>query len=647
MSCRRAVTLLGAVLAAAGGADLYSAPPQDRIEPDTPPEAIERLAAREEPPLWRIPLGAVHVDDMRPLGPGRLLVGLKEDKPRLPNQDYLLVDLAAGTVLWRFERKEKGEFEPILALSDIIVFRARERDKYTIVVVDADSGTERWKTSIKGDEVRFYPLPTFDRILVERRDKKRVELTALTLSDGERAWRNEHERDDSERGPPPPTIWMGAVWQFYAGVECIDPEDGTVLWSRTDLVRDLADPPPQVEGESLFLALGHDLVALDIPSGATTWSASLSGYTVVTNIYPYDATIYVRGVANETGRRTSDGRGAFLLSAFRRDDGAFLWSRRTVQPTVSNLVEVDGRLYVATPTSLVAIDAASGEEAFEAEVESTARLYPVQIRAYPDRIAFIGELLVAAYDPVTGDQSYRHGVTPISQETSLSGLDASIPRLQAQLTQLASTLGGSAGPGAGTFAAAEATRYQNLANHYHNQAFSQRQLGDYQGAAMSDLRGQMESDWSGAFSGIAMVASLIELHAQLRRIELQAEMATYEGMLERQELFRRSILAAYAMAQAGDYVFRPSLQWSRGETYIALTLIHLPTGRRRITALSPDYLRYGLWNYVDIERGIVYHHGIGLDPSAYEYSQKHNFEFSGKVRTVNTFLIAAPLRVPR
>lgn len=129
---------------------------------------------------------------------------------------------------------------------------------------------------------------------------------------------------------------------------------------------------------------------------------------------------------------------------------------------------------------------------------------------------------------------------------------------------------------------------------------------------------------------------------------LQKWVRHYEDILARQKLFRRSIISAYRIADLGDYVFRPHMQVdAQGEgSYAAISIVHLPTGRRRTMVASPSYLEYGLWNWVDLEKGILYHHGLGLDPSRYEYGETENVGTYGKARVLKSFLIAVPLVMP-
>jgi hypothetical protein len=118
--------------------------------------------------------------------------------------------------------------------------------------------------------------------------------------------------------------------------------------------------------------------------------------------------------------------------------------------------------------------------------------------------------------------------------------------------------------------------------------------------------------------------------------------------IERQELFRKSILASYVQAETAEHFYRPNLVFrDPADTFSTIAIVHLPTGRRDETVLSPQYLSYGLWQVVDFETKVVYHSNIGLDPARYELSESRAYYPYSKARTIQTFLIAQPVNIPR
>jgi outer membrane protein assembly factor BamB len=637
--------LLGVVMASAGAmtGGAGSAVAQEQVMPDAPFPIIARQAEKQPPPLWRLALGATRVDVMRPAGAGRLLVGLREDDPALPNAEFLLVRLADGTVLWRVRREAKSTSVPLLVLDDGIVFSTVAPKTSALSVVETATGKERWKRSFKAEDITAHPAPSADRLLLERRRKDRIEITALTLTEGREAWRAEF------RIPPgqtthPPTIWAEGALLFYEGVARVRLEDGSVAWSRPDLILAPADPPPQTEGNTLFLGRGRDVLALDLETGATKWKFAADGYMAITNIYPETATVYLRGIADEAGRQRLPGAGAFVLTALGRPGGALRWHRRTVLPTMSNLVQAGGRLFAATADRLFGFDAETGELLLNVQVAPGARLYPVRLRAYADRVVFIGEYVIVALDPATGAMRTRVGVTPLSQTASLAGLDASIPRLKAEIADMGGGLSGG-GTSASSWVSSEASRYQNLANQYSRESWSKQSLGDNLGASLADTKARMSSAWSKQMSTVAFAMSIIDLMQALQQARLRAQIAEVQGLLEHQLLFRESILSGYALAESGDYVLRPDLSLREGAEFTSVVLLHLPTGRRQSVIVSANYENHGLWNLYDPDRGVLYHEGIGLDTAAYVWSDKHNVWPHGKVRTIETYLLATPVKL--
>ena len=125
------------------------------------------------------------------------------------------------------------------------------------------------------------------------------------------------------------------------------------------------------------------------------------------------------------------------------------------------------------------------------------------------------------------------------------------------------------------------------------------------------------------------------------------EGARIKSEIKRQELFRASILNSHAQAEEAQYVYRPDrIRKGTGDEFVTLAVIHLPTGERSTTYLSPAYLGRGIWNVVDFERGVVFHAGIGMDPKRYSFGESKNVYGYGQIRAIGSQLIASRIRVP-
>lgn len=634
-----------------------------QMEVGTPPETIRKRAAREKAPLWKIPLGAALVDDMRLLSAARLLISLRKHSQGYPNQAVLLVDTVAGKILWRYDtKKRKGDFQSLLVLEDLLVFRGDRGRKTELITLNTATGQEMWTATFKRkDSPRFYPHAGAGLILVEEKSKRKLTLSGLSLRDGVARWKREFKIEESGSRFPPPIPTGQDVWSFYNGVERLSGSDGSTQWSHNDIRFENYTAPPQADGKDL-LVLGADgrLSTLDASTGSVGWTAMLPRTGRYSNIYPDGEKLYVRGELTASGEAAMGG-GSHILLALQRENGKTLWTYGGNEPSVSNLMEFEGRLYFGTPTSLVALETDSGRHVFSFRINKTSQPYPVRVRVFPDKAIYIGELIVAACNPETGEKVFAHGMSPISTETYLAGLNSAIPKLQEEMSRLSGgqRRGNSSGGvnfSSNSYAKQQIQRYQNMSNSYHRRASSYRSQGKFSEARYYRSLGYMQSQAAGITAqidqsfqqmqaSVNLMFSVLELRASLLRA---FETAAVQAILDRQLLFRKSILSAYALGEDADYVYRPNQKYrSATNQFVTLSVVHLPTGRRRDTYLSPSYFSYGLWNVADLERGVVYHHGLGLDPADYHFSKARNLPPYGKAKTVESFLIAAPIRVPK
>jgi hypothetical protein len=251
---------------------------------------------------------------------------------------------------------------------------------------------------------------------------------------------------------------------------------------------------------------------------------------------------------------------------------------------------------------------------------------------------------VAAYDAKTGALKYSHGMTPICPECHLNGLDAAVPRLKEALQEASGKPTGNLGD-LSRLATEEMVRYQNLANTYSRQASNAASRGDYIGSDLASMKSSFAQHEAKLQANTAFAYAIVDLGLAVRRALEAAAIAT---SIERQEFFRKTILRVYNQAESGEYVYRPHLEWAAADdSFTTLSVVHIPSGKRRDTYLSPTYLSYGLWNLIDFEKGVVYHHGIGMNPSLYELSEARRLYPYSSARTINTFLIAMPVEIPR
>jgi outer membrane protein assembly factor BamB len=606
--------------------------------PNAPDEVIVSRAAGQPKPLWQIPLGPALVEDMTSLGPDRLLVGLRKDFPGLPNLDYMLVDTANGNVLWRFSRdKVKGEYDSLLVLQDLLLFRVDGKKSATLLALDTGTGKQKWTVAKNGEDVSFIPLLAAGSALAVNPGPGSVELACLDLATGREVWKKAIVTSGGADLPQPLPIGED-VLVFYDGLQRLSAKDGQVVYARPELKFDAASPPPQLDGNILWIVDAENrLSALEAASGQGRWAVPLPGRDVYTQIYPLDGHLYLRGI---------DGSNNPQIIRLDPGDGKLLWAHRCRETSVSNLIESDGALYFGTPSLLVAIGAEDGKELFSVQVTTTGRAFPIRLRKIGERLVYIGELVIAAFDARTGKLAYKHGTTPGSEELHLNGLDSAAPNLKDALQE--ARQGGAGDKEAGrmiSLATSESRRYQNMARDYSSRSYSAASRGDTWGSTMLGAQATF-AQREAAFQATMGAAIAITHLAMMYRQFLYAK--SIKTFIERQSLFRKSILSSYAQAETEEFVYRPHLVYrDPADTFSALSVVHLPTGKRTETILSPHYLSYGLWQVVDFDKGVVYHSNIGMDPARYELSESRAYYPYRKARTVNTFLIAQPVKAPR
>jgi outer membrane protein assembly factor BamB len=606
------------------------------LYPNTPDEVITKRAAQQGKPLWQIPLGPALIEDMQIAGPDRLLVSLRKDFPGLPNLDTLLVDTSKGEVLWRYSRdKLKGQYDCLLVLQDLLLFRVDRGKTASLLALDAANGQEKWTAGFRGEKVMFIPFMAGGSALAINPGSDSVELTALALDGGQTLWQKSFRTANGADLPAPQMIGED-ILAFYNGLERLSSKDGKTVFTKPEVVFDANCPPPQVEDEVIWAVhSGNRLSALDGATGQEKWTVDLPGDFSVTNIFPLDGKLYLRG-AGDSGAH---------IHALSRTDGRLLWTYSGIGPSVSNLIESGGTLYFGTPTSLVALNAATGQPVFTVLVTTTGRAFPIRLREAGGRIVYIGELVAAAFDAKTGNLVYKQGMSPGSGELHLNGLDDAAPNLKEELKKASKNPAGGQLRGQASFASAEAARYQNLSLTYRSQASYYWNRGDLNGSSVATMKQSFARHEARLQAMTAFVFNVVDMALMIRQFFIARSIKT---AIERQELFRKSILASYAQAETADYVYRPHhLFRDAADDFSALSIVHLPTGKRSETVLSPHYLSYGLWQIVDFERAVVYHSNIGMDPSRYELSEARAYYPYKKAKTVNTFLIAQPVKIPR
>jgi outer membrane protein assembly factor BamB len=591
-------------------------------------EQIQAQAKKIKPPLWKIPLGPSSIQEMQFLAPGRLFVGLKRIDSVMSNRECMLVDTDRGSVLWRFNREEQGDYNTVLAVENMILFRRDHGSDTKLTALNSADGSVLWTISARTPSPVVLSFPEERLIVIVEREDRRVRFSAHELKSGKSVWSRDREASLPKQMPLP-LVLPEAFVHFYDGTEMVSVKTGKTVWRNADVKSGPQSPPAQLSNGELFLVDGSPaLQVLNAGSGQKLLAERLEQGISFTNISLSREMIYLRGTG--AGRDTKK----YQIIALKRSDGKAAWTYADSDSSVSNIIEENDRAYFGTATSLVALDS-TGKQLFKATASTTGRTYPVQVRAMRDKILFISEVIIAAFDPISGKKHYSHGVTPIQD---LDGLDILIKSRQEELAQ---SKGQQSGFTWSQFYGQESARYQNVASSSYQESSRLFSEGKYGESDMAFGRASAARNSSKAYSLMAFQSAVTELGNSIAEGLKQAQL---QGSINMFKFLHGAILSAYQAAEHGEYVYRPH---TKGTDFTGVAVIHMPTGTYRYFNLSPAYQDYGIWNLIDFRKGIIYHHGLGMGGD-YTFAEPFT-AYTGMIkhRKYNSFLIAQPIEIPK
>lgn len=621
----RIATVILAGLLAAGCIETVT-----KVKFDGSEESIRKEAARNKPVAWQELLGEGRVDDMAPHTERTLFVSIRRNQTKAGNQHAMLFDTVSGRKLWDYDPAErKGEYRTVLMLEELIVLRFDHDGASTLVAISGKNGREIWSVPAARGSAGYAVLPTKRAILAIVTGESGADMSAYDLASGRQLWTRRFPAAGVTAAAP--IVRGETIFSFYGGVQSFSARDGKTIWSRSDIALPENGVAPRMEGDFLYvLDKGKQLHRLAVSSGKGAWTARLAtGATELYNIFPHGERIYLRG------KRTQGSQTVYPLVALSARNGKILWIYNNDSPIVSNLIEIEGRVYYATASRFGALDLVKGSRQVSIPVTNSGRTYPVQLRLVGEKLVFIGELIVAALDVKKSRIAYKHGFDPVAPSASITALDGHIEKLE---SQLAKERGRKTGDGMAAFHSAQAAHWQERSNYYYNLRYSDHSLAS--SPALGSMV-QMNNKFARDASRMAFEASLRNLgDALAKAIKVKA----LAEELESEEFLRRSILLSYGNMVTKDYVYRPTLVYrSSSDQFISLAIVDLQTGRIARTSLSAPHDDLGLWSLLDAEKGVAYHQGVGLDPSRYSYTGKP----AGAAEYLNSFLIAQPVKLPK
>ncbi|MEM8763985.1 MAG: PQQ-binding-like beta-propeller repeat protein [Bacteroidota bacterium] len=590
---------------------------------------IIKRASKQSKPLFQLPIGHSYVQNMQRLEENLLFIGLRETTPRLKSSEYLMLHAETGEILWRWPC-QKGDYSTFWITKGHVILKKEDGKKTTLLALDKKTGKQAWSTAFKNGNIEFLIATESEHWITYSFEKENITVESFSLQTGNSVWKNSWS--ETFDGVPFALLDDDIIFVFTESITAIDVTSGqkkySVNWGR---VRNDSYLLPAFDRQYLYYVdQDHKLKALNKSDGTLLWEKPHDTSSTPTNISVTENTLYIR----------SEGNGPnFQLATASKKAGEIKWKTDFPEALTSNLLEVDSTLYAASASSLFAMKKETGEIQFKKNITRIGQSFPTALRIADSTIVFVGELTVAGFDHKTGKERYKYGFSPVELNLHLNGLDASLPRLTDDLSAINKT---KLDNSASTMASNQRAYYQKMADESYSDYLKYRNEnlpGSSYRTNMARHRSRMYSGMARMQAGLNVSFAILELGDALEQM-IQAQ--TTEAEIRKQEYFRKSILEVYQNALKEDIVIRPNFKnYGTDDNYVSISLIALATGERKNLMLSPQYRQYGLWNLIDTEKRIIYHHGVGMDPKQYKLS-KSRVAPMVSFKLVETFLIAQP-----
>jgi len=485
------------------------------------------------------------------------------------------------------------------------------KDYVTVKAFEIASGKEKWATSLKGDvPIGWLPVERSGNLVAVQKEENKTHMTALDSKTGTKLWETTIKHSAGFHTPPPPVQVGDNIVTFSDGIEAISLDKGITIWRNGDLRLDDHCPSPQISNDTIIiLDKNNSLTWLDSKTGQRINTINVRSSSEYTNIYPVRGRIYLRGKLNN-----SESSKVYFLDAIKNPSGESLWSYLDSLITVSNLIDDNHKVFAATWKGPIAIDWKSGLPLFSTEISGVGMTYPVSIRKFGDTIVYIGEMLVAGVNGMTGAILFRQAFNPVSQTRNLDAIDPQCQQLAEYLKHF-----GTSGRKGVTFdfsgysdlffssSKASQERSSNLARlseESYRKYKSSGSSAEYSKSEIAYGQSRIESSFAGAQISISMMFMTIGNAATAIAKFTEPERNRLTGLIK----IREGLVKIYDRQQFGDYVIR---LMEEGDSS-CVAVVNLPTGK------VTSWLRSNRVKKEEIilnpEQGEFYYHELRLVP---------------------------------
>jgi len=406
MSIRpRVVLSLAALLPSLAGCLLM--PTRDSVAPMV--EKLPELSQGQPKPLWQTNLVAQETDFIRFLAPDRVLVGTVEAAHLgwgLEPRQLLLLNAATGEILWTASRDSLGTPQLLLATDPVILLGGSKK----FAAFNPRNGSTVWEQSL--DHGSALPLPDGEHVVLYSRTKNSVSLTAVALKDGAQIWSARIDNYPEAKDRVLEAKAAGRI-VLLVGPElvAVSAGSGEIFWRK-----------PFSQAANVAVALGNDLYLID--GSSVTRSDPATGNGLWRRDLPADSaprlmaseqSVFVLA-ARAKGEASPD-----AIHALDRRSGRALWKTDLPDHAQSSMTIENGRIYLTTASSVLALDASQGSIVFNVPIPTglqARRQLPDIVRITDERIVVAREAGVMAVRKQDGRLLYATSVPDGSAYTN-------------------------------------------------------------------------------------------------------------------------------------------------------------------------------------------------------------------------------------
>ncbi len=381
----------------------FMAPKVDSVL--TMKERLPELTQGQPKPIWQTAMKAQETDFIEFLSKDRVLIGTIEAvglawEPK--QKEIMLLNAVNGEIVWVSPRNSFGNHQKLLLTAPVILLQGDKK----CAAINPKDGTLIWERP-PGD-VNSLILPDGEHIVLFSQGKSSVSLSAVNMKDGGATWSASVENFKEAKDIALEANTVGAaVLLIGPEVVAISGKTGQLLWRKPFPGTFGETAATIVLGEDLYFTDGSSIARSDPASGSIVWREEFQG-NMVRNMTASDSTVFV--ILREAGKDSSPD----AIQALVRKTGKPLWKYNLLEQVQSAIMVEAQRIYLATESKLIAVDASRGSIVFQAAIPpnlQAPKLLPDMLRITNDGIVLAREIGVMAVQKMDGRLLYAQSIT--------------------------------------------------------------------------------------------------------------------------------------------------------------------------------------------------------------------------------------------